>query len=594
MPFMDARRATSKSSGCTSAATLALMAVVLSGVPPAAVHAAAQRPRTAAEHRARDSQRNFESLRRFHLPVVAPREGGCDVSIGRLCYWDDNDDPALPAEAARVSAAREVFRHTLDSLALQDSTSDFIVGQQVRYALESPTDSDATAILAHCAATPWWCNALRGLVWHRAGQEALSAQAYDSALAAMPDTLRCQWLDVHPWLPPGVDDPPADRPTCTERARVSARLFWLAAPLLTWRPHAARDEFLARRTIAAVEAGTAIPEGLSWGSDIEEVALRYGWPTRWAREQSRLEVLSDPEVRVVVHEPRPSFSLVPDRHALEHALQATPSDWTLADTHAPPMRYAPGWLLRIDTLPVQIARFRRSGSDSMIIVAAFDARATRVDSARPAMAGALLAVDPDSELALMRASSHTGAGSFTLRAPARDALMAVEFLDSTNAVAARWRAGVTPLPHDALLSDLLIGLADSTTQLPSLANAASGAIGSLSIAAGDTVALYWESYAPASAEHPARVALRLTPLDHGLLHGIARVVGLARADHPVSLEWNDPGRPDSASGRALRVAIPDIPAGHYRIELAIQSGDARSSATRDITVTAPQATRPPE
>ena len=585
MPPMDAPRATLKSSGPTSAIALAVMTLLLSWVPPAALRAAAQRPRTPAEHRARDSQRDFESLRRFHLPVVRPRHG-CDVSIGRLCYWDDNEDPALPPEAARVSAAREAFRHVLDSLAVQDSTSDFIMGQRVRYALEAPTDSDATAILAHCSATPWWCDALRGLVWHHAGQEALSAAAYDSALAAMPDTLRCQWLDVDPWLPQGVDDPRADGPACAARARTSAGLFWLAAPLLTWRPRAARDEFLARRTVAAVEAGTAIPEGLSWGSDVEEVALRYGWPTRWAREQDPLEVSTDPEVRVVGHEPRPSFSLVPNRHAVEHALQAAPSDWQLEDTRKPPMRYAPGWLLRIDTLPVQIARFRRAGDDSMVVVAAFDARATRVDSVLPAMAGAMLAVAPDSVLVARRDRSHTGAGSFTLRAPARDALLAVEFLDSTNAIAARWRGGVTPLPHDALLSDLLIGLADSTVQLPSLTNAASGAIASLRVAAGDTVALYWESYAQASTEHPARVALRLTPLDHGLLKGIAQSLGLARADHPVSLEWNDPGRADSASGRALRVAIPDIPPGHYRIELAIQSGSARSSAMRDITVTA--------
>ncbi|MGH7634273.1 MAG: hypothetical protein ACRENC_11125, partial [Gemmatimonadaceae bacterium] len=303
-------------------------------------------------------------------------------------------------------------------------------------------------------------------------------------------------------------------------------------------------------------------------------------------------VLTDPEVRVVGHVPNPSFSLVPDRHAIEHSLQAASSDWQLAVTRTPPMRYAPGWLLRIDTLPVQIARFRRAGGDSMVIVAAFDARATRVDSVRPAMAGVVLAVAPDSMLALRHDSSHTGAGSFTLRAPARDALMGVEFLDSANAVAARWRGGVTPLAHNALLSDLLIGLADSTASLPSLTSAAARAIGSLRVAAGDTVALYWESYAQASAEHPARVALRLTPLDHGLLRGIAHSLGLASANHPVSLEWNDPGRPDSASGRALRVAIPDIPAGHYRIELAIESGSARSSATRDITVTASPATAP--
>ena len=178
-----------------------LLAAALPFVPRAAD---AQRPRSPAEHAARNAQRSFESYRRFQLPRVVARGGGCDVTIGRFCYWDDNRDSPLPAERASVARARERLRTSLDSLGALDSSSDYIAGQSVRYALEAHDAGAATAFLENCAATPWWCLALRGLAWHRAGDEPRSAAAFDSALVAMPEALRCEWLDVEKWLPPGT------------------------------------------------------------------------------------------------------------------------------------------------------------------------------------------------------------------------------------------------------------------------------------------------------------------------------------------------------------------------------------------------------
>jgi hypothetical protein len=52
----------------------------------------------------------------------------------------------------------------------------------------------------------------------------------------------------------------------------------------------------------------------------------------------------------------------------------------------------------------------------------------------------------------------------------------------------------------------------------------------------------------------------------------------------VSLAWDDAGRAGSEPGRALRVAIPDVPDGSYRVELVIESGGRRGSAAREIVV----------
>lgn len=599
--------------------SVSLLAAALPRVPRSA---GAQRPRTPAERAARDAQRSFESYRRFRLPRVVARAGGCDITIGRFCYWDDNDDSPLPTERASVSKARERLRASLDSLGALDSSSDYIAGQSVRYALEAHDAGAAIALLEDCAATPWWCLALRGLAWHRAGIESRSAAAFDSALAAMPDTTRCEWLDVEKWLPPGThlwhDD--AD---CAERERVGERVLWLAAPLLTWRPEATRDELLARRTLLRILRGTSTPHSIGWGSDLVEIALRFGWPDSWAREDEELNSLVMPEVRVVGSEPKPSFDFVPDREALESPLEASPDDWRLTGNRKPPMRYAPRWLTAIDTLPVQIARFLRAGGDSMVIVAAFDARATLADSvvasgssadsgvsdgrvssggengSPPTVSGAppsalgseaapraaaLLAVSADSTLATGVAPGDSS-GAIILASARRPVLAAVEVVDSAGSRAARWRGAVQPLDSSALVSDILVGLAAGGAPPPILLQSAvSRAIAPLRVTAGDTIALYWESYAHATTDHPARVSLRLIPLSAGFMSRIGRALGLAHAEPPISLAWNDPGRPGAEVGRALRVAIPAIPRGTYRIELVIESGGARGRASRKIVV----------
>jgi hypothetical protein len=597
-----------------------LLATALACVPSAA---GAQRPRTPAERAARDAQRSFESYRRFQLPHVVARGDGCDVTIGRFCYWDDNKDSPLPAERASIGRARERLRAALDSLGALDSSSDYIAGQSVRYALEANDADAATALLEDCAATPWWCLALRGLAWHRAGDESRSAAAFDSALVVMPDALRCEWLDVEKWLPPGTHlwDEDTD---CAERQRLGARVLWLAAPLLTWRPEATRDELLARRTLLRILRGTSTPHRIGWGSDLVEMALRFGWPDSWAREDEAINSLAMPQVRVVGHEPTPSFNFVPDRDALESPLEASPDDWQLTGNRKPPMRYAPGWLTTIDTLPVQIARFLRAGGDSMVIVAAFDARAMLADSAvtfggssdsymddggvtasseseasstaasdtspsapdsgATPRAAALLAVSADSILAASEAPRDSS-GAIVLASARRPVLAAVEVVDSARSRAARWRGAVQPLDSSALVSDILVGLAAGGAPPPILLESAvPRAIAPLLVSAGDTIALYWESYAHATPDHPARVALRLVPLSSGFFSRIARSLGLKHREPPVSLAWDDPGRTGSQPGRALRVAIPDVPEGSYRIELVVQAGGRRGSAARKIVV----------
>jgi hypothetical protein len=220
----------------------------------------------------------------------------------------------------------------------------------------------------------------------------------------------------------------------------------------------------------------------------------------------------------------------------------------------------------------------------MAVVAAFDARAMLADSETHPRAAALLAVSADTTLAASEASRDSS-GAFVLAAARRPVLAAVEVLDSAHSRAARWRGSVKPLDSSALVSDNLVGLAVGGAPPPILLDsAASRAIAALVVSAGDTIALYWESYAHATPDRPSRVALRLVPLSSGFFGRVAHALGLKHREPPVALAWDDPGRAGSEPGRALRVAIPDVPDGSYRVELVIEAAGQRGSAAREIVV----------
>ncbi|MBX6330469.1 MAG: hypothetical protein IRY91_01345, partial [Gemmatimonadaceae bacterium] len=442
-----------------------------------------------AEKEARTAQRIFESYRRVRLPHTAPHGGPCTVTIGRLCYWDDNDDPPLPAEPLSIAAARTRLRARLDVAADDAPESDWILAQRVRYALEDADTAAAEALVSRCAPASWWCHALGGLVWHELGDEARSARAFDRALAQMPDTLRCAWLDVGMWLPSGTDRSMRDAP-CADRPAVARRLFWLAAPFLTWHAEAVRNEWFARHVMGLVTRGTALANGLTWGNDVLETSLRFGWPVQWAQEDraGQIDPLHPP---IVGMEPRPSWSFVPAARAVGAPPLASPGDWELSGATAPPMRAAVPGVHRIVPLDVQIARFRRGSAQR--VVAAFEVRdSVLIDSAAAGVPAMLLASAPDSTLAVARGPAGALRGALTVDAPAESALAAVEVVDSAHGLGARWRGGLLPLPAGALVSDLLIGRAGSAPVPSTLEGALPLAVPTLAVPEGSTLALYWE------------------------------------------------------------------------------------------------------
>jgi hypothetical protein len=534
---------------------------------------------------AREAQVRFELYRRSHLPETARGEPPCDARVGRFCYWDSNDEPSAPAEPEAIARGRERLIEALRAQAAMAPGDGWTAGQLVRYLVEAGRAGEAVRAARACGGTTWWCAAVRGYALHTADDDSASAAAFDEALAAMPEKERCEWTDLTTWLDGDVVDRYKGL-DCAARERMARRVFWLARPLLATRAgDEARAEFLSRRTVAALFKASISPHGLSWGDDVEEVGLRYGWPSAWSRHERRIGALEDATPGVVGYEPRPAHAFLPVGRVVADPLRAAPGDWSLEDRIAQ-ARYAPAYADTFATLTHQLARFRRG--DSLVVVASYDGG----DAARwgdgPLRAALLLAGSPDSVMARAANDAAAARGALRVTAPNAPALVAVELFAPKGRRAARARYGVAPLDPRSAVSDLLLVDAskfDGDAANADLADVLPDALATTAVPAGGSVGLFWESYVPPEEDKPIRVSLTLVPTTMSLARRMAVALHLADRPAPVTLKWDDSGRPDGPAGHVLVLHTDGMPEGRYRLELALRRDEAELGVARgEVTV----------
>lgn len=594
-------------------------------------------PEPAAVREARAAQRSFEFTRRVRLPPAEARSedsrrrdayaygGTCPVRIGRMCWFDDNDEGAPPPEPASVREARGRLLDQLARAAAADSANEWVAGQRVRYLLEARRPGDALAAAAACGGSPVatvvssWCLGLRGVVLHVTHRAAESAAVFDSADARRTPGERCAWYDVSPWLENGVGKA-YRRLACgrPEQARWQSRFWRLSQPFWMLGANDLRNEWNARRVMGRAYGAGANTYGMSWGDDLAEIDLRYGWPTGWSMRQDNasaasLYALGNVAPGVTGHEPAPSYDFVPRGDALapERTGVADVPDgvWTLRPSTSAvptPTRYAPGYAGGgVGTPTHQLARFRHG--DTAIAVGAYDAARDSLWSdgrTPPRLSAALLVLDDTGRVAAVdRRDSAGRAGVLVARLPGalgRDRfLLGLEILqhDSVHTPdgrvvlgrALRARAPWRPLSAGAELSDLLL-LRHSPGPTPAFAAALDSAAGSLNVRRGGTGGLYWEQYgAPAAfgaaesgAAAPDTIVIAATRLTRGFRDRVADALRLGGVDRPIALRFPDPGGP--GVGRAIGITWPDVAAGDYRLEVTRVPGTPGRRPTTSVLV----------
>jgi len=337
-------------------------------------------------HRARDLQARFERRRRQMLPKFYTGVADRCLIVGRFCEWHPNrtnDD--VPEEGKNIVRARAELLRDLERASAQLPGDDWIMGQRIRYLTEGQ-DSSAVGVARSCRATKWWCDALLGFALHVTGNYFGADSAYAAALDSMPPLTRCHWLNLTPLLDDDIRGT-YKKMTCAQRAAADARIWWVADPLFMTPGNERRTEHFSRVLHTVLQEKSANTYGLSWGGDLGELILRFGWAEKWTQQPPQ-GMYTEQKISVTGHEREPGYHFfLPQQPPDSLALIAD----SVFDIYQFPPReqYAPIYTRAFVRLDAQVARFRRG--DSTKIVAAYDVSADTIFGHR-SFAAALIAM----------------------------------------------------------------------------------------------------------------------------------------------------------------------------------------------------------
>ncbi|HTJ24012.1 MAG TPA: hypothetical protein VL383_16520 [Gemmatimonadaceae bacterium] len=527
------------------------------------------------------TQRSFESFRRSRLPVRERGSGPCDIHVGRYCYWrgDDDDDDRMPEEAAAIRARRTELIRSLDSAATLLEGDTWVAGQLVRYLVEAGRTDDAIRFTRdRCRSGAAWCAALAGYASHIAGRFAAADSAYEVALSEMPPAERCRWLDVSDLLANDLAHR-YDAVGCDGRDSLTRRILWLGAPLYSVAATDLFTEHLARFTRVRMAEHSAEPDGESWGDDVRELMLRYGWPRWYSRSEPPMGSQMEPSI--TGHDAGMPYDFIPRLHALDHIGHVNADDWTLDDGRAP-TGYAPSFARSVHDLPGQIATFRRG--DSALVVAAWDVRRDTTLLGRRLQAALVLA-SPACELAISRDSAARTVGRLWTTARLDSGLVSLELLAPSERRAARLRVGL-PARDTArvALSDLLL-FAVSGAPSNRLELVRDSALATNVISGARGVGVYWETYGLLPSAEPLHFTLRVEQFGAGWFRRTAERLHLADPTSGLRLQWDEvPEQVDGRAARGLRLDLSRLRAGRYRVSLTARAHDGTATTVREIEV----------
>lgn len=546
----------------------AAWAIVAGSLTAGAAHAQTGADSLAVLEAARDAQAAFERERVRLLPWTwGSTPSWRDEVVGRIVLLDDEEDDRPPPEPDRVATHRAALIETLDSLAGELPGDAWIAGQRVHYRVEGGDSSAALEVARGCRSTAWWCAALEGYALHAASRFTSAEAAFSRALQAMPADRRARWSDIEELL--DAEGRKVYRASSgADREALVARFWLLADPLYSIPGNERRSEHYARHVVDRILESARSPFELRWGRDLREVVVRYGWPVAWERTRPRSS-LGKSRGGVVGHDPPGERRFAPPGAVLAAPYASTAEAWSLEDRHAP-TAYAPAYAERFADLEHQLAVFRRAGR--AVVVAGWS-----IPEEAGARARAALIVTDDATRNVSRAPRPASSGALSVRVPWSPAIFSLEAVAPEAGFAARSRYGV-PLPV-GVVSDLLL-VDGRATPDAGLEDVARRARANATLTTGEAVTLYWELYPPPGV---ARAAMSLALRDErgGFWRGLGSVVGLSDdRTGSVALEWQEPLPGRAVVPRAVRLELPELPAGDYALELTVELDDGPATTRR--------------
>jgi len=530
-------------------------------------------------HRARDLQARFERWRRHVLPRFYAGPADHCLIVGRFCEWHPNiKDYDVPDEGNDIRRARSELLRDLEKASATLPGDDWIVGQRIRYLVES-RDSTAIGVARSCRATKWWCEALLGLAFHVNGNFAGADSAFSMALDDMPSLNRCHWTNLSPLLDDDIRGTYRKMP-CAQRAVLNARIWWVADPLYMTPGNERRTEHFSRVMHTALEKDAVNTYGSSWGGDLAELILRFGWAEKWTQGWPSLYASSEPSV--TGHEREPGFHFFLTQRPPDSLAQIGDSLFDI-NQFPPREQYAPIYTRAFVRLDAQVARFRRG--DSTRVVAAYDVRGDTIFGRRK-FAAALIAMRDESTTPARNDVTESPAKNvLAVTTPWKSQLIGVELLANDSAGAARWRSGFAEIPLDSgriSVSDLLF--VDGGPSLPvDLDDAIARAHGGTKFRRDTKIGLFWELYGKTPVDSAVPISLTITPIDEGLLRRTFRALRIAPKATPLNIRWQENGAAGVLSARSVLLDLSLVPAGKYAVKLEV-GNYPMATASRTIEV----------
>lgn len=538
----------------------------------------------------RKDQAAFERIRRNQLGYTwGGGSSRCDERIGRFClnHMGGGDDWTVPEEPEEVLEARADLVLGLRMAAEIIPGDHWIVGQRVRYLVEAREFDEADAAVRQCRAETWWCAALAGYTFHYSGRPAEADSAFRVALDSMDADQRERWTDLSLIL----DERSVRlyrRLEDDDRAAFEDRFWRLADPLLIRPGNELHAEHLSRHVWAEMQERAETVERLSWGWDLREILIRYGWPVGW--EQTRNFGMTSGPPPLVSHYSSAPRRLLPPPEALFDST-ATSGEWDVEEekTRAGYNIPLPDTIARwFAPLAHQVAIFPRG--ETARIAAAFELPRDSLPADVDVDASLTLLPARDPSLAVLThtAESRQPFGAMVMEAPAIPLVVGIEVLVPAEKRIARARYGVdlSPIPPGLIsLSDLLLLRGD--TELPeSLEEAVPLARGSARVVPGERIGIYWETYGIDPGEYDLlTMSLRLLQPRVGWLRRLGQRTGLLRDSDAIRLRWEEPVTTGPLLPRSVHVEVPPVKPGVYAIELSVEvPGREGLTVRREIQV----------
>jgi hypothetical protein len=328
-----------------------------------------------------------------------------------------------------------------------------------------------------------------------------------------------------------------------------------------------RTEHFSRVMHTALQKDAANTYGSSWGGDLNELILRFGWAEKWTQEWPN-SYMAQVRPAVTGHEREPGFHFFLTQQPSDSVARIVDS---LFDIHQfpPGEQYSPTYARAFVGLDAQVARFRRG--DSTRVVAAYDMTTDTIFGRRP-FAAALIAMRDESTLpSKSEVAESPGKNVLAVTTPWKSQLVGVELLARDSAGAARWRSGLTEIPLDSgriSVSDLLF--VDGAPALPAdLDDAVAHAHGGTKFRRDTKVGLFWELYGKTPPDSALPISLTITPIDEGLLRRVFRALRIAPKPTPLNIQWQENGASGILSARSVLLDLSLVPAGKYAVKLEV-------------------------